>query len=238
MRPGIELIARIPDVDPRRVVDLGCGTGSLTALLADRWPDASVIGIDSSEEMVARARDDHPDLDVRLGDIATWLPDGPVDIIYSNAALHWLDDHGRLFPRLRSHLAPGGVIAVQMPDNWSEPTHRIPATLLDEGYWRVEAQRALIRDRIAQPVDYRRWMDPASVDMWRTTYFQELEGEDPVWEWVTGSLLRPVLDAFDQVEADRFSAVCRRRYREAYRQQPDGVTVVPFSRFFIIAVAG
>ena len=237
MRPGVELIARIPDVEARRIVDLGCGTGSLTALLAERWPTAEVVGIDSSREMVERARTDHPDLDIRSGNIDTWLPDRPVDIIFSNAALHWLDDHERLFRRLRSHLAPGGVLAVQMPDNWNAQTHQIPATILDEGYWRAEAREALIRDRLSDPVDYRRWVEPAAVDMWRTTYYQEFEGDDPVWEWVNGSLLRPVIEALEGVEADRFSAVCRRRYREAYRQQPDGITVVPFSRLFLIAVA-
>ena len=237
MRPGIELIARIPDVRASRIADLGCGTADLTALLAERWPSASITGIDASPEMVERARERHPELDIRLGDVETWLPDGPVDVIYSNATLHWLDDHERLVRRLRSHLAPGGVLAVQMPDNWGAATHQVPATILDEGYWRIEARQALIRDRLSAADDYREWLTPAVIDMWRTTYFQEFTGDDPVWEWVNGSLLRPVLEAFDDIEAERFSAVCRRRYREAYRQGSDGITVVPFSRFFFVAVA-
>jgi trans-aconitate 2-methyltransferase len=235
-RPGLELITRMPDVAASTVVDLGCGTGNLTAVLAERWPDAHVVGIDSSSEMIERARTDHPDIEWRVADVNTWLPEGPVDVIYSNATLHWMGDHDSLFGRLRSHVAAGGVIAVQMPDNWNAPTHRVPAIILDEGYWRPEALSALMRDRLSDPGDYVRWLQPADVDMWRTTYYQQLSGEDPVWTWVTGSLLLPVLAAFDDIEAERFSAVCRRRYREAYPQDAAGMTLMPFSRLFFVGV--
>ena len=234
-RPGLELIARIPDVEPRTVVDLGCGPGNLTKVLAERWPSASVIGIDSSAEMIDRARAEYPDLTWRLADIAEWEPREPVDVIYSNATLHWLADHHELVPRLRSFLAPGGVLAIQMPDNWSAPTHQIPMSILDEGEWPAEAVEALLRDPIASPSDYRRWVAPASTDIWRTTYHQELTGEDPVWTWVTGSLLRPVLAALDEGHREVFGAECRARYAEAYPPEPDGVTIVPFSRLFIVA---
>lgn len=236
-RPGLELIARVPDNKPSYVVDLGSGTGNLTAVLAERWPDAEVVGIDASPEMIERARTDHPSIAWRVGDVGTWLPDRPVDVIYSNATLHSMDDHEHLLPRLRGHLSDRGVLALQMPDNWGAPTHRVPATILDEGFWRVEAREALARDRLSTPDDYLQWVQPAEVDMWRTTYFQQMRGDDPVWEWVNGSLLRPVLAEFDDIERARFSAVCRRRYREAYRMNADGVTVVPFSRLFILATA-
>ena len=116
-RPGLDLASRIPDIDACSIVDLGSGTGHLTALLAERWPEASILGIDSSEEMVERARLDHPSLKWVVGDVGTWQPKEPVDLLFSNAALHWVDDHAALFPRLRSYLADGGVMAVQMPDN-------------------------------------------------------------------------------------------------------------------------
>ena len=236
-RPGLELIRRIPDIEPTYVVDLGCGTGNLTAVLADRWPDAEVLGLDASPEMIERARTDHSSIEWQVGDIDTWLPDRPVDLIFSNAALHWVDRHDLLFSRLRGHLSDTGVLAVQMPDNWNSPTHQVPATILDEGFWRVEARDALVRDRVSEPDEYMQWVQPARVDAWRTTYFQQLTGDDPVWEWVTGSLLRPVLEAFEDVERNRFTAVCKRRYREEYRVRADGVTVVPFSRLFILAEA-
>ncbi len=134
-RPGLELASRIPDIDARSIVDLGSGTGHLTAHLAERWPEASILGIDSSDEMVERARVDHPSLEWVVGNVETWEPKEPVDLLFSSAALHWVDDHAALFPQLRSCLAAGGVMAVQMPDNWKAPTHLIPAQVLDEGEW-------------------------------------------------------------------------------------------------------
>jgi trans-aconitate 2-methyltransferase len=236
-RPGVELMSRIPQVDAGHVVDLGCGTGNLTSLLGALWTDATVTGVDSSPEMIDRARRDRPAMAWELADIAVWEPDGPVDILFSNAALHWLDDHRHLFPRLRSWLAPGGVMAIQMPDNWSEPTHTIPADVLDDGSWPEEARRALLRDRLSEPSDYLEWVAPGAIDMWRTTYFQQLDGDDPVWTWVSGSLLRPVLASLDDDGRERFGAACRSRYREAYQPTADGTTLLPFSRLFLIVRA-
>jgi trans-aconitate 2-methyltransferase len=236
-RPGVELISRIPDVDASTIVDLGCGTGHLTALLAALWQDATVVGVDSSQEMIERARGDRPGIEWHLADIASWEPDGPVDVLFSNATLHWLDDHHELFPRLRSWIAPGGVMAVQMPDNWAEPTHTIPAEILDDGSWPDRARDALLRDRLSSPAEYLRWMGEGSVDVWRTTYFHQLEGEDPVWTWVTGSVLRPVLAALDEGERDRFSEVCKERYRMAYPASGEGLTLLPFSRLFLVVRA-
>jgi trans-aconitate 2-methyltransferase len=230
-------MVRIPDIEPRSIVDLGTGTGHLAARLAERWPEASVAGIDGSTEMIERARADHPSLGWSVGDIANWEPSHPVDLLFSNAALHWLDHHETLFPRLRSHLAPGGVLAVQMPDNWAEPTHRIPAEVLNDGGWPAPAREALLRDRLAPPTDYAAWVAPAAVDLWRTTYYQPLVGDDPVWTWVTGSLLRPVLAALGDAERERFTRICRARYADAYPAGPGDVTTLPFSRLFLIARA-
>ena len=236
-RPGVELLARIPDIEARHIVDLGCGTGNLTALLARRWPDANIAGIYSSEEMIERARRDHPKLTWCINTIENWHPDTPVDLIFSNAALHWVDDHETLFRRLRSLLARDGILAVQMPDNWDAATHRIPGEVLDSGDWPDGARAALPRDRLAQPDRYLRWLQPATTDMWRTTYFQQLGGDDPVWAWVTGSFLRPVLANLDAEDGDRFSLQCRALYREAYPSDLSGTTTLPFRRLFLIAQA-
>lgn len=233
----MELIGRIPEIEPRRIVDLGCGTGELTALLASRWPDAEVVGLDASAEMIERARESHSGIEWQVEDVRGWEPPGGVDLIYSNAALHWLDDHDALFPRLRSFLTAHGVLAVQMPDNWRAPTHRVPSELLDDGTWPDEARLALIRDRVSSVDDYRRWLSPADLDAWRTTYFQTLEGADPVWAWVTGTLLRPVLAALGEDDRRRFESECKARYAAAY--PPDrGLTTLPFSRLFLLARAG
>ena len=124
-----------------------------------------------------------------------------------------------------------------MPDNWAAPTHRVPAEVLDDGSWPPVARDALLRDRLADPGHYRRWLQPGTVDLWRTTYYQALTGEDPVWAWVTGSVLRPVLDALDPEGGQRFTATCQERYRQAYPADGEGVTILPFSRLFMIVVA-
>jgi trans-aconitate 2-methyltransferase len=237
LRPGLELLARVPDVAPRRIVDLGCGPGNLTARLAERWPDAAVVGIDSSPEMLARARRDHPRLTWVEEDITAWQPNAPVDLVFSNSTLHWLDDHETVFPRLRSWVAPGGVIAVQMPDNWREPTHRIPADILDDGTWPVAASAALLRDRVSAPESYAGWMQPGRVDMWRTTYYEQFSERDPVWNWYTGSLLRPVLEALEDEDRQRFIARCQARYVAAYPPGAANVTTVPMSRLFLVTQA-
>lgn len=236
VRPGIELMARIPDIDPRTVVDLGCGTGDLTAALARRWPDAVVVGVDSSTEMLEEATKHHPSVHFVHARIEDWEPEVPPDLVYSNAALHWLDDHSTLFTRLRSWLAPRGVMAIQMPSNWHAPTHTVPAEILDSGDWPLRARNALMRARVAEPPSYRRWLQPLACDMWETIYHQELTGPDPVLAWVQGSVLRPVVEALSPSQADRFVEECRLRYAEAYPPTDDGVTVLPFRRFFVVAV--
>jgi len=234
-RPGIELLARVPDVDPRHIVDLGCGTGHLTAMLQARWPGANVTGIDSSVEMIERARRDHPNMTWVVGDVATWKPAESVDLIFSNATLHWLDDHEILFRRLRSLLTSDGVLAIQMPDNWNAPTHRVPAEILDDGVWPESARSALMRNRLSTPTDYAQWVQPASMDLWRTTHYQQLTGNDPVWTWVTGSVLRPVLAELNEDEHERLAEACKEQYRAAYPTDIDGVTTLPFSRLFVVA---
>lgn len=184
--------------------------------------------------MIERAEETQAGPAFRLADIAEWSPVDGADLIFSNAALHWVDGHDELFPRLRSLLRRGGVLAVQMPDNWDEPTHRIPAEVLDSGAWPPKARDSLLRDRLSTPTDYAAWVAPGSLDMWRTTYYQQLSGDDPVWEWVIGSALRPVLAALDDEDRERFTAEIQVRYRLAYPARVDGMTTLPFSRLFLV----
>ena len=238
LRPGLELLARIPDIDPGVVFDLGCGPGNLTTEIGRRWPEARVTGVDSSVEMISKAETDFPDIEFEVADIETWTPEHEVDLIFSNATLHWLDHHGRLFPRLFDFLRPGGVLAVQMPNNWSAPTHTVPKDILADSRWPEEVRHLLPIDRVDEPGEYRRWLIDAasSFDIWQTTYYQELTGEDPVWEWTTGSLLRPVLAALGGRDLEEFTAEVKAGYGDAYPADHTGTVLLPFRRLFLIAV--
>ncbi len=236
LRPGIELMARITNQEPRSVLDLGCGTGHLTLALSRRFPNATVTGLDASSDMLDQARRLDSDIRWIQDDLATWEPSHAFDVIFSNAALHWLDNHEQLIPRISRWLAPGGSLAIQMPDNWKEPTHTVPARILDEPQWARGARDALMRDRVGTPASYRSMLVShyEAIDMWTTTYHQVLTGDDPVLGWVSGSVLRPVVAALDEPDRSRFLDLCAEEYRRSYPPQPDGTTMLPFKRLFIV----
>jgi len=237
-RPAIELLARVDVAAPKSVYDLGCGPGNSTALLAERWPDANVAGVDGSADMLAQARGDHPGLDWVAADLAAWEPAAPADVLFSNAVLHWLDDHGALFPGLVGHLAPGGVLAVQMPNNFRSPSHTCMGDAIEAGPWAGRLRGVRRKQPVAEPRDYYGWLRPVAseVDIWETEYLQLLEGDNAVAEWTKGSALRPLLDALDsEAERDAFFEVYSKLVRKAYPKAPDGRTPFPFRRLFIVA---
>jgi trans-aconitate 2-methyltransferase len=238
LRPALDLIARIPLESPRVIYDLGCGPGTVTALLKKRWPSARITGVDSSEAMLAKARELGPELHWQASDLTRWSPDSAPDLLFSNAALHWLDGHETLFPRLLERLNPGGVLAVQMPRNFDAPTHTAIAEAIESGPWR-ERLAPLFRARPVLDLEsYQRILrSSARVDLWETTYLHVLEGDDPVVEWTRGSVLKPILDRLPGGEADRFLEAYRALVRKAYPREPDGTTLLPFRRIFLLAVA-
>jgi len=237
LQPGLDLIARIQLREVRRIYDLGCGPGRLTACLAERWPEAHITGIDSSPDMLAKARDTHPDLSWVEGDIAGWSPDAPPDLIFTNAALHWLGDHARLFPRLLGALAKGGALAVQMPRNFDAPSHTLIADVIREGSWSVDLP--MPGEPVAPPESYYEMLarHAADLEIWESVYLQVLEGEDPVLEFVRATALRPALEALAGDERETFLADYGARLRAAYPRRENGVTLFPFRRLFIIATA-
>lgn len=247
MRPALDLLARIPPLDPGTIVDLGCGTGAATRLLAERWPRARVVGIDRSPEMLARAAADDARhaVEWQASAIEDWRPRAPVDLVFSNAALHWLPDHEQLFPRLLTTLAPGGVLAVQMPASWRLPSHRLMReTLADGGAGGIPLGPPELRERLARPpvASVETYHDllaspTTSVEVWETEYEQLLSGPDAVLEWVRGTGLRPILQALADGERERFLALYRERLARAYPARPDGRTPYPFPRLFFVARA-
>jgi len=238
-RPALDLMVQIPaDLDPREIWDLGCGTGEHAALLKRRHPGAVVHGLDSSPDMLARARRRPEAVDWVEQGIADWSPPAPPDLIFSNAALHWLSDHGTLFPRLAGALAPGGVLAVQMPVSYTAEWHVLMRETAAEGPWAkaladVEGTRPL-----AAPEDYYGWLSPLceSVDIWTTTYLHALTGEDPIVDWMLGTGLRPYVEALSSdAERQAFLDAYRRRLAPSFPRRSDGTTLLAFPRVFLAA---
>lgn len=237
LRPAIDLLGRIDAEKPAEVVDLGAGAGNVTRLLKSRWPDAHVIGVDSSAEMLAKAAAAAPDIDWERGDLAAWRPRRPADVIYSNAALHWIVGHERLLADLVAALAPGGTLAVQMPRNFSAPSHTSIAEAARSGPWRTRLEPLLRPSPVADPAVYFDLLAPrvAELDIWETEYYQVLEGENPVKEWIKGTWLGPLLDALAEPERSGFEAAYGALVARAYPPRPDGRTLFPFRRLFIVA---
>ena len=241
-RPFFELLARVDVDDPAAVVDLGCGPGGLTATLLRRWPRARIVGVDSSADMVAAAREH--EIDGRLSfvhaEAGEWTPDGPVDVVVANALLQWVPGHVDLFARFGSWLRPGGVFALQVPDNFGEPSHTLLRDLRTSPRW--AAQLGADADRAAgveRPETYLRALLDAGLepDVWQTSYLHVLAGDDPVLEWVKGTALRPVLYALaSEQEREEFLAEYAVALRAAYPPQPWG-TVFPFRRTFAVGVS-
>jgi trans-aconitate 2-methyltransferase len=237
LRPALDLLARIPVEDPESVIDLGCGPGNITEWLKGRWPKARITGVDSSLEMLASARERHPDILWEQTAIEHWLPKVQADVIYSNAALQWLDHHRALFAKLYAALAHGGALAVQMPRNFDQPSHALMRRAAEEGPWRELLAPHLRPSPVAMPVDYWRMLKPlgAEVDIWECDYLQPLSGEEPVLQWMLGTALRPLLALLSEAEREAYLDVYRELLREAYPRERDGTTLFPFRRVFILA---
>ena len=248
-RPAVELLARVPPADPGLAVDLGCGSGEITRLLAERWPGAAVQGIDNSPDMLARARAGEaggggPGIEWIEADIAAWAPPRPPGLVYANASLQWVDGHAALFPRLFRSLAPGGVLAVQMPRSREARSHLLMSEVLAGGgpggapIGTEPLRREIARRWVLDPQEYFDLLaaGAARLDIWTTEYIHGLEGEDPVLEWVSGTGLRPILNGLAGGERTRFLDRYREGLREAYPRRPDGTTLYPFPRLFIVAV--
>jgi trans-aconitate 2-methyltransferase len=238
-RPVRDLMAAIPDTTARWVIDIGCGPGNSTEVLAARFPGAAVTGLDSSSAMIDAARLRLPQFQFAVADIATWEAPGPFDAILANAVLQWLPDHATLLPHLIGALAPGGSLAVQMPDNLDEPSHRLMRDVAAEGPWAgTLADAAGARTAMGSADWFYRLLRPlcARVDVWRTTYHHALPGgPGAVVEWFKGSGLRPFLAPLTADEQAAYLADYTARIALAYPAMADDTVLLPFPRLFIVA---
>lgn len=239
VRPALDLLARVPLGNPARVTDLGCGAGNITPFLRERWPNAEINALDSSAEMLERARTQHRKIGVHWGqaDVRDWVAGKPQDLIYSNAVLHWLDDHAALFPRLMGQLTPAGVLAVQMPNQFGEPSHALMREVAANGPWAATLKPLLRPQPVADMGAYYDGLRPLSenLDIWETTYAQVLDGEDAVLDWIGSTALKPLLEALDEDMRQAFRNVLATQLRRAYPQRTDGKTLFAFRRLFVVA---
>lgn len=241
LRPAIDLLAAVPvDLPVRVAIDLGCGTGSATQMIAARWPQAEVTGVDASAGMLAHEAPAGSRVDWRqadIGDPTAWAPLSSPDLIYSNAALHWLPEHATLFPALLDQLAPGGMLAVQMPRNFGAPSHQLIHATAQEGPWRERLAPLIGPPPVAEPRWYVELLSPRvdALEVWETEYQQILTGPDPVKEYTKGTWLMRFLQALPADEAAAFEADYAARVRAAYPPLADGRTLFPFRRLFILA---
>lgn len=235
-RAAQELLRRVPVQSARRVVDLGSGPGNSTGLLRERWPDARLTGVDSSPEMLERARRDHPKIEWLQADAAAYVAREPVDVLFANALLQWIPDHARLIPVLFEQVAPGGALAFQVPNNFEEPSHRLMRDTA--GPW--SARTALVR--AANPVEpaavYYDLLaaQASSVDIWQTTYEHVMASAPAIVDWVKGTGLRPFLEVLTDEERPEFLAAYTRGIDAAYPPRSDGKRLFSFPRLFVVAV--
>jgi trans-aconitate 2-methyltransferase len=238
-RPARDLLAAIPAGNVRSAIDIGCGPGNSTELLVERFADATVRGLDSSSDMIEAARKRLPQVRFDVAGIDTWNDSGPFDVIFANAVLQWLPDHARLLPSLVSKLAPGGSLAVQMPDNLNEHSHRLMREVAADGPWVGKlAGAAGLRTEMADARSYYSILKACCtrVDVWRTTYHHPLAGgASGVVEWFKGSGLRPFLEPLDEAERAQYLKQYQVAIERAYPALNDGSVLLPFPRLFIVA---
>ncbi len=236
-RPARDLLAQVPLARAATVTDLGCGPGNSTELLVARFPGAKVTGIDTSAAMLAKAQARLPDCRFAEADIASWEPDAPQDLIYANAALQWVPDHAALIPRLLGFLAPGGVLAVQVPDNRDEPSHRLMREIAADGAWAERLAPAGARLGVLPANTYYDLLASggATVELWRTVFHHRMDEAGAIVEWVRSTGLQPFLAPLDEAERTAFLARYETAIDQAYGVRVDGKRLLLFPRLFFVA---
>jgi trans-aconitate 2-methyltransferase len=236
-RPALDLLSRIPLKAPELIYDLGCGPGNSTALLREAYPKARLMGLDNSKTMLAKARSDLPQAHFIEGDLATWEGDPNANLLFANASFQWVSDHVSVLLRLLTGLKAGGVLALQMPDNLDEPSHRLMRETAEDGPWADKLREvAGFREKIRTPNEYYNLLKPhcRSLDIWHTAYNHTLDGVQGIVDFVGTTGLRPYLDTLDEDMRTQFINSYRARLKKAYSEMFDGKVLMRFPRLFTV----
>ncbi|HTZ68699.1 MAG TPA: trans-aconitate 2-methyltransferase [Roseiarcus sp.] len=237
-RPARDLVQRIPLARVLSAADIGCGPGNSTEVMRERYPEARIVGVDSSPDMIEAARKRLPNIAFEVADIRQWRPKEPLDVILANAVLQWIPRHETLLPALIASLKSAGALAVQMPDNLEEPSHRLMREVASLAPWAAklkDAAKARAERHGAEWYFRLLRAHAPHVDIWRTTYFHPLAGAHAVVEWLKGTGLRPFLDPLAENEREAFLTRYEERIAEAYPAEEDGTVLLPFPRLFFVA---
>ena len=237
-RPAEDLAARTAIEAPRSAIDLGCGPGNSTAVIAQRWPNAPISGMDSSVEMIATARKSSSAIEWSIGDIASWNPSATYDVVFSNAALQWVPDHAVVIPKIFTHVSAGGALAFQVPANFDAAGHQLIRKVGASARWRDAFQSPVREWHVEEAGFYYDVLSPLStrIDLWLTDYIHILPGPEGIVEWYRGTGLRPWLDALPNDDArDAFAADYLAEIANAFPRQQDGHVLFPFRRLFVVA---
>ncbi|UOP05127.2 trans-aconitate 2-methyltransferase [Conchiformibius kuhniae] len=236
-RPAADLLARIRHRPAARIADLGCGPGNSTALLAQTWRNADITGVDTSPAMLAQARETLPHARFVQADFTEWHSDAPLDIIFANASLQWASQHDKLLPQLINQLAANGVLAVQMPDNLNEPSHRLMRDTAHSPKWRDKMRGLPVRPDLPAVTDYYDILAQTGcrADIWRTAYHHVLPDVQSIVRWFGSTALRPYLNALDEAERAEFGEDYLARLRQAYPPRADGNILLTLPRLFVVA---
>lgn len=243
LRPALDLMGRLDPANAARrghaIYDLGCGAGNISRILAERFAGPPIIGVDSSEEMLAKARSQTTDQRVTFakGDLTQFKPSLPPAILYSNAAYQWVENHIDYFPGLLKLLPSGGQLAIQMPRNHEAPSHALMKKVAAMGPWRDKLAKVGGIRTVWEPARYYDVLKPlcSDLEVWESIYQQALTGKDPVAQYTAGSGLRPYMEALSKQEGADFYDTYAGLLAEAYPMRADGITLFPFRRLFIVA---
>ncbi len=238
-QPCIDLAARLSVTEPKEIIDLGCGPGNSTEILRNTYPDARIVGVDNSLEMLERARQSGVRAEWQSGDIQTWSHEGSCDVIFSNAAIHWVPDQAALLPRLVGYLRSGGQLAIQLPVQMETRVHQCIRELALQSRWWPKLESALHTRVSLSAGEYYNILAPlcTCVEIWQTDYYHVMDRADDIVAWIRGTGLRPFLALLSEDEQGDFLAQYTDAIRASYPASTDGKVLYPYRRIFMIATA-